>query len=221
VESHRFGNLTEDIEIVIEGLPEGWRASKATAFAADYRHAVRGAFGHKVFLTITAPVGAAVGDMVEFRVIGRAKTESGELVRAAQPLTLLLWQEPNHFRAGMKSRVVVASPQGLPIESDVATLSAKANSTVEVPLTIPEFAETPNQPVSLSVNRAGAHFVCSVCPPVKVQFSDRKGIVTFPLPSTFQPGREYEILVSNAWTSETRKGLPGPCTSLIRVKVTE
>jgi hypothetical protein len=121
----------------------------------------------------------------------------------------------------MKSRVVIASPQGLPIEAGTAALSAKAKSTLELPLTIPDFAESPNQPVSLSVNRAGTHFMCAVCPPVKVQFAGRKGLVKFPLPASFQAGREYDILVSNAWTSETRKGLPGPCTTLIRVKVTE
>lgn len=222
VEIHRFGNLKGDVEIAVEGLPAGWTGSTATAFAADYRHAVRGAFGHKVFLTITAPADAPVGRVAEFRVIGRVQTEQSELVRMALPLTQLSWGEPNRFRAGsLTARAVVARPQGLPLATGIGSLSAGPNATIEIPLVLPDSFETPSEPVSLSIDRAGTHFKTSFGPPVKVKFENGKGIVSFQLPAGFAAGRSYDLLVSNGWTSETRKGLPGPCTRLIRVTVSE
>lgn len=221
VEIHRFGNLKEDVELSIEGLPAGWTGSTSTAFAADYRHAVRGAFGHKVFLTITAPSDATAGTMAEFRVVGRTRTDQRELVRTAQPLTHMSWGEPNRFRAGIKSLTVVARPQGVPLETDITTISAKPNATIEIPLSLRNSDEPPAEPVSLSVNRTGTHFKCSFGPPIKVKFENGTGVLSLPLPDSFKAGRSYDVLVSNVWTSETRKGLPGPCTRPIRVTVIE
>jgi len=222
VEIHRFGNLKGDVEIAIEGLPSGWTGSAATAFAADYRHAVRGAFGHKVFLAITAPSDAPVGTIAEFRLVGRVPNEQQELVRTAQPLTHLSWGEPNRFRAGSTTaRAVIARPQGLPIATETTTISVRPNATIEIPLSLPDSFESPAEPVSLSVDRAGTHFKTSFGPPLKVKFQKGKGMVSFQFPASFTAGRSYDLLVSNGWTSETRKGLPGPCTQLIRVTVGE
>ncbi|MBW3598469.1 MAG: PPC domain-containing protein [Planctomycetes bacterium] len=219
VEIHRSGGLKEDVAIVVEGLPEGWRGSAATAAAADYRHAVRGAFGHKVFLTITAPANAAVGEVAEFRVVGRAKTDDGELVRTAQPLTHFSWGEPNRFRAGVTSRAVVARPQGVALEAGVESVAVRAGEAMEIPLSIASTEKTGELAVSLSVNRAGTHFKCSLGPPVKVTFHNGAGALRFPLPAAFEAGRSYDLLVADAWSGETRKGLPGPCTRLIRVNL--
>jgi len=221
VEIQRFGNLKTDVDITVENLPDGWIGSTTTAFAADYRPAVRPAFGHKVLLTITAPPDTPVGSIVDFEVVGRAKTEQGELVHTALPLTQLAWGEPNRFRAGVKSRAVVTRPQGLPIETNVTTLTVKPASKVEIPLTVPEFAMPPDKPVRLSINRAGTHFKCAISAPVKVNLATRRGTVQFPLPKGYQAGQSYDVLISNAWSSETRKGLPGPCTRLVRLEVSD
>ncbi|REJ82258.1 MAG: hypothetical protein DWQ34_07450 [Planctomycetota bacterium] len=220
VEIHRFGGLDADVALSIEGLPEGWIGGTATAFAADYKHAFRGAFGHKVFLTISAPAAAPVGTIAEFHVVGRAVADDQEDSRTAQPLSHLSWGEPNRFRVGVKSRTVVAPPQGLPLEPMVTEITAAPVSTVEIPLAIPD-GQTPEKPLSLSVNRAGTHFKCSIGAPVNVTFRNGKGVLTLPLPDAFTAGRTYELLIANAWTSETRKGLPGPCTPLIRLNIAE
>ena len=219
VEIHSFGNLKNDVEISIEGLPDGWSGSTTTAFVDDYRHAVRGAFGHKLFLTITAPANVPVGTIAEFQVLGRAKLESGEIIHQALPLSHLTWGEPNRFRVGQVSRAVVARPQGLPLNALLTEITTKPNATIEIPLTLPESVKAPATPVSLSVNQAKTHFKCSIGPPVNVAFQNGKGSLKLSLPASFQPGRDYDLLVSNAWASETRKGLPGPCTQLIQIRV--
>lgn len=221
VETHRHGNLKGDIELAIEGLPAGWTGSTATAFGGDYRHAFRGAFGHKTFLTITAPADAEPGTVAEFQVMGRVQVGEREVSHQALPLTQLAWGEPNRFRAGTTSRVVVARPQGLPISTTVTELTATAGGKVSIPLTLAAGAESPGKPVKLSVNRAGTHFKCAVGGQLTVAFTDGKATLDVPLPAGFKAGRAYEILVSDVWTSETRKGLPGPCTRPIRVRVEE
>ncbi|MCA9117080.1 MAG: hypothetical protein KDA79_18540, partial [Planctomycetaceae bacterium] len=221
VETHRHGNLKGDIELTIEGLPEGWTGSTATAFGADYRHPLRGAFGHKTFLTITAPPNAEPGTVAEFQVTGRVKVADREVVHQALPLTQLAWGEPNRFRAGVMSRAVVARPQGLPISTTITELTAAAGGKVTIPLRLAEGTETPAKPVKLSVNRAGTHFRCAVGGQLTVSFKDGKATLELALPAGFKAGQEYEILVSDVWTSETRQGLPGPCTRPIRVRVEE
>ncbi len=221
VEIHRFGNLKHDVEISIEGLPKGWTGSTTTAFVDDYGHAFRGAFGHKRFLTITAPSHVPVGTIAKFRVVGRAKTESKEIVHQALPLSHLTWGEPNRFRMGEVSRAVVADSQGLPFNASLTEITAKPNSTIEIPLTLPDSVKPPAGLVSFSVNQAKTHFKCAIGPPAKVSFQNGKGSLKFSLPDSFQPGRIYDLLVSNAWASETRKGLPGPCTPLIQIHVVD
>lgn len=221
VEIHRFGGLKHDVEISIEGLPDGWTGSTTTAFNEDYRHAFRGAFGHKLFLTLTAPTEIPVGSIAEFRVVGRAKLESGKIVHQALPLSHLTWGEPNRFRAGQTSRAVVARPQGIPLMTPQTEITAKPNASMEIPLILPESMESPTKPVSLSLNRATTHFKCAIGPPIKVTFQNGKGILKVSLPASFKAGRFYDLVVSNAWASETRQGLPGPCTGLIRVHVAE
>ncbi|MBW3543761.1 MAG: hypothetical protein KY476_26230, partial [Planctomycetes bacterium] len=209
--------LKHDVELAVEGLPEGWTGSATTVFADEYKPP-RGAFGHKTFLTITAPEDAAVGGMAEFRVVGRARSEAGEIVRTAQPLTLYLWQEPNRFRPSPVSRAVVARPQGVAVAAVREEVAGRAGQTVNLPLRIVR-GPADGGGVKLSVNRAGTHFRCGFGPPVDVAMKDGELMAAFTIPASLKPGRSYDLLLADAWSSETRKGLPGPCTRPISIRV--
>lgn len=217
VETHRFGGLKSDVKISVEGLPAGWSASTSTAAVSQYRDP-RGAFGHKVFVTITAPKNVAAGTVVPFRVIGRATVGEETVQRSAQPLTLYLWQEPNLFRFSPVSRAVIAPHRGPVLNSQIERVEAKPGATVEVPIRVshPD-GRTPTS-MSFSINRATTHFKCSIGAPVTVPIQDGQAIVPVKVPATFKPGT-YEIVIADAWNSETRKGLPGPCTQLLRLVV--
>jgi hypothetical protein len=217
VETHRLGKLSTDVEISIEGLPDGWVGSTSNARSDQYRDP-RGAFGHKVFLTVTAPQDANVGDMVEFQVVGRAKHGDRSIEHIAQSLTQYSWGEPNRFRYSPHSRAVVARPTGIHLESDARSITAKAGDTVSIPVRVIHQSDKPADKLSLSINRATTHFKCSIGAPVNIQLDTTQVAVPFKVPASYQPG-VYEILIADVWNSETRKGLPGPCTQLIRLKI--
>lgn len=230
VETHRFGGLKSDVTISVEGLPAGWKASTSTAAVSQYRDP-RGAFGHKVFVTITAPENAAPGTMAPFQVVGRAMAGKVHIEHSAQPLTLYLWQEPNHFRFSPVSRAVVAPARSPALSSQVKSVTAKAGQTVDVPIRVSQVGGQTPASMSFSINRATTHFKCSVGAPVTVSVGDGGSVgergsvgeggqasVPLKVPASFKPGT-YEFVIADAWNSETRKGLPGPCTQLVRLIV--
>lgn len=217
VETHRFGGLKSDVKISVEGLPAGWSASTSTAAVSQYREP-RGAFGHKVFVTITAPKNAAAGTVAPLRVIGRATVGEETIERSAQPLTLYLWQEPNHFRFSPVSHAAIAPPRGPVLSSQVESVKAKPGEIVSVPIRVAHPDGKTPASMSFSINRATTHFKCSIGAPVTVPIQGGQARVPLKVPATFKTGN-YEIVIADAWNSETRKGLPGPCTQLIRLVV--
>ena len=219
VETHRLGGLKGDIEVFVDGLPAGWQSSVSTAQLSQYRDP-RGAFGHKVFLTVTAPDDARPGDIAEFQVVGRSMQRGRDIERTAQALTHYSWGEPHRFRYSPVSRAVIAGPGELSLSAATHAVAAKAGETVSIPLHARQTSPEKTNKLSLSVNRATTHFKCSIGAPVNVTLTDGATSVPVNVPASLKPG-EYEILISDAWASETRKGLPGPCTQLIRLTVTE
>ena len=217
VETHRMGGLTEDIEISVEDLPAGWTGSVNHSLHHEYRVPQR-AFGQKTFLTITAPPDAEPGDIAEFHVVGRSLAGDREIVRRAEALTLHMWQEPNHFRLSPVSRAVVAPPQPLQGRAAVTELSAKPGEKISIPIRIEAREGKLPKSLSVSVNRGMAHFKCAVGPQIKLTGIAPDFLVPVTLPDTMKPGR-YGITVADAWPSETRQGIPGPCTPLIRLVV--
>lgn len=215
VEVHRLAGCRADIELAVEGLPEGWRGSAATAYLQDYRDP-RGAFGQKLFLTITAPDDAAVGEVVEFRVVGRAKEGERAIEHTARSLTHYAWGEPNRFRASPASRAVVASPGDLRLEAATTHLTAKPGDAVCIPVRLHSRGASSAGGISLSLNRATTHFKCALGPPQNVDADKPEVSVSYSFPENYKPGRYY-LVVAEGWSSETRKGLPGPCTQLITV----
>lgn len=219
VETHRMGGLKEDVELTVVGLPEGWMGSVSYSLNDEYRVPQR-ALGQKTLLTVTAPSDAKVGDTVEFQVVGRAVTDNREIIHKAESLTLHMWQEPNHFRLSPISRAAVAPPQTLVIQSVTSQLSAKAGEKINIPIRIDAPGGKLPKSLSVSVNRGLAHFKCALGPQVSVTGTGSDFTIPITLPTTMKPGR-YGITIADAWSSETRKGLPGPCTPLIRLVVTE
>ena len=89
VEVRRWGGLTADIQLKVEGLPPGWKGCTGIATMDGYLPPNSGT-GQKVLLTITAPADAKVGDTAAFRVVGRAAPAGAKVIEhEAYPQTLL------------------------------------------------------------------------------------------------------------------------------------
>jgi hypothetical protein len=217
VETHRMGGLKEDVELTVEGLPEGWTGSVNHSLNHEYRVPQR-AFGQKTILTITDPADAELGAMTEFQVVGRAKVGDRDIVNRAEALTLHMFQEPNHFRLSPISRAVVAPPHDFQISTAAVEPSAKAGDKISIPIRITTPDGKMPQSLRVSVNRGMSHLLCAFGPQVPLTGSGPDFVVPVTIPTTMQPGN-YGLTVADAWSSETRKGIPGPCTPLIRLVV--
>jgi uncharacterized membrane protein len=217
VETHRLGGLTEDVELSVEGLPDGWTGSVARSLNHEYRVPQR-AFGQKTFLTITAPSEAIVGTAVPFRVVGRSRVGQREIVHTAECLTMHMWQEPNHLRLSPIARAVVAPPQALQITTATTELTAKAGEQLRIPVHIEGTGGKLPDSLRVSINRGQSHFICAFGPQVPLSGDGPEFLVPVTVPESMKPGI-YDITVADAWSSETRKGLPGPCTPLIRLVI--
>lgn len=218
VETHRMGGLKEDIELSVEGLPDGWTGSVSHSLNHEYRVPQR-ALGQKTLLTITAPADAAPGTTAEFHVMGRATVGDREIIHRAEALTLHMWQEPNHFRLSPVSRAVVAPPQALQLHSSTQEIAARPGDKIEIPVHVQTLDGQLPKSLRVSVNRGLAHFKCALGPQVSAIGTGPDYLVPVTVPTSLKPGR-YGITVADAWSSETRKGLPGPCTPLIRLLIT-
>jgi len=219
VETHRLGGLTADIELSVEGLPEGWAANSAPAQQRDYR-LVKGAFGAKSFLTITAPENVQQGEIFEFTVVGRSTVNGNTIEHRATILTHYNFGEPNRFRTSTISRVVIAPPQPLRLATPVTEITAAPGDRVTIPVRVDFDESLAGAERSFSFNKGAAHFKCAIGSPVKAKLSGDTVNLELVLPAKF-PAGDHFILAADFWTSETRKGLPGPCTPLIRLHVTD
>lgn len=217
VETHRMGGLKADVELAVEGLPEGWTGSVNHSLMHEYRVPQR-AFGQKTILTISAPPDAEPGAMATFHVVGRAKVGDREIVRRAEALTLLMFQEPNHFRLSPISRAVVASPHSLQIFAKATSLTGKPGAQIGIPIRIDATDGQLPKSLRVSVNRGMSHLRCAFGPQVSLTGPGPEFSVPVTIPATLKPGK-YGLTVADAWSSETRKGIPGPCTQLIHLTV--
>jgi len=217
VEVTRLGDLRADIELSVEGLPQGWVGSRAVSYSHEYR-TPRGAFGAKTFLTITAPESANVGDLAEFRVVGRSQVDGRVIEHVAQPLTLYMWQEPNHFRSSPIARAAVAPPVFPALHTSIESMEVTPGAEVELPVRFDFGKQTNPGSMSLTINRAGTHFKCGLRSPLPIQTAAGNATVPLTIPERWKPG-VYTVVVAHAWASETRKGMPGPCTPLIELRV--
>ena len=216
VEVIRTGRLQEDIEFTVEGLPEGWQGSSTISTMANYRAPLRWHFGTRVFLTITAPKDAKVGDMVPLRIIGRTKVGNKKIEHVSQAMTTYVFG--NHrFRVSPVTRAVVARPQAMSLNTKTESLQAVPGETLKVPVTVTHHLEKP-EPFSLNVNSGKNHVRCNMGAPIACKPGQSEITVPVTIPDTTPPG-PLDVVVALQWRSDIRVGLPGPCTRLIRIDV--
>jgi hypothetical protein len=214
VKVNRLDNMAGDIGLAVEGLPAGWASSPSVACGQGSKPSQTPVLYH--FLTITAPVNAKPGEMVPFRVIGRAEVEGRTIERVAQPLTLYYTSDIGLFRATPLARAVVTIPQSPWLSTGVKTLSVPVGGTLSIPVEI-HGAEKLDR-IDLTVNLATNGVATAMAPPQTFPIKDGKALVTIPLGQSVQPGR-HGITVSLRWRSDIRIGMPGPCTPLIALEV--
>lgn len=215
VKIDRFEQMNGDISLSIEGLPPGWIGSQTTSRS-------RGSEPPQdplpyYLLTLTAPANAKPGDMVPLRVVGRAEANGKTIERVARPLTWYYTSDTGFFRLSPAARAVVTLPQGPSLTTSAKDLSAAAGQMVNIPVNVSGGGAITQ--LDLTADMATAGVATALCVPQSVTIRDGQGVLPLKVPEHFRPGR-YGITVSLRWRSDIRIGMPGPCTSLIRLDVT-
>ncbi len=218
VRIERLANgFDDDVEVSVEGLPEGWKSSSATSLRRTperfYNY-----YQQKVFLTITAPADAAPGTAVPFRIVGRSKRETGVVERASHPLNLFYTSDTGFFRLSPESRVAVAKPQGPYLEAITEELTAKPGESKTLAVRVVNAGDAKAMPVVVSLATGGV--ACGLNVPQTIPI--KEGVIQVPLnvPAEMPVGT-FGISVAQSWRSDIRIGMPGPCTRLIRLTVVE
>lgn len=202
----------EDIELSVEGLPAGWQGGSTTC-PGKQPH-----FGKHRFLTITAPADAAVGTLVPFRVVGRARIGDKTIERVAQPMTLYYSSDTGFFRITPVSRAVVAKPQGPWLSATSREFTVTAGGTVDIPVNVHGLQGETS--LALVPNAGMINVGCGLNAPRTVSVDG--GIAKLPLTvsNELMPPGTYDVIVARSWRSDIRIGMPGPCTPPIRIHVT-
>jgi hypothetical protein len=220
----RLAGFNGDVELSIEGLPAGWRSSRAVSLGVTAERPLN-AYQNKILLTMTAPVDAKPGDWSEMRIIGRTKREDGSVgERCSWPLTWFYTSDTGFFRVAPVGRVAVARPLGITLEALVDEVTAPVKGQVMIPVRVarqPGTSESQMElwrELSLVTNLAGPGVGCGLTTPRSLAVREGRVEVPVQLPPEIYPG-EYGVTVALTWRSDIRVGLPGPCTSLVRLKV--
>jgi hypothetical protein len=205
-----------DFELSVEGLPAGWIGSTSLAPLANP--------SKRALMTITAPEDSKPGDVAAFSVVarpvdpktGKPKPQDAATVYRVQPLTAFLSTDRQYCRVSPQARAAVARDVGLRLESTGPTLKvAKGESgSLDVRVTRANLSE-----LRYSVNLGGASFKCNMGVPQTAPV--KNGIATVRIPCENLVAGKHPIVVSLAWDSEFRKGMPGPCTSIVLLEIVE
>jgi hypothetical protein len=222
VEVVRWGGLTADVEVAVEGLPQGWSGSVAR-WPADWYSYANGNMALKLVLAITAPAEAKVGERVPFRVVGKAKLGEREIVHEATYFTLLgnSHNDRMHVRAGSEQAwAAVAEPLDFRLETSVTELSGKSGETLNVPVVIHRLPTADGKPrqLGLVVNGPTPSAGCGWSSPVSVPDNANEFTVSFTIPADYPQG-VYSLNVARSWASDLRAGRPGPCTGMFTLRI--
>jgi hypothetical protein len=215
VKIERTPNLTEDVEVSIEGLPPGWKGSTALALGSTKERPVI-AHGHRVLLTITAPADAAIGTIAPFHVIGRVTTGEKTIQRTAQPLTMYMSGDRQQYRPTPQARAAVAQWSGPWLSTEVEELTVASGATVELPIDVHQIGDAKTLPVVPNLATNGVK--CNFGSPQTLAVRDGKLIVPIK-PAESLPLGTHGICVALGWGSDYRVGMPGPCTRLVKLHV--
>ncbi len=219
VQVQRWGGLTGDIQLRIEGLPKGWKGSVGSLGAANYvgpRHGLN----QKALLTITTPADANVGDAVPFRVVGKVEQNGKIIERTANPQTLLGSSHTDrmHLRCSNQAWAAVAPPQDCWLETSVTELTVTVGSTVEIPVKVHRKPDL-KTPISISVD--GETVAASSAWRTPLTLKAVENDLQLPLQVKERRPGTYGIVVSRGWAADLRAGRPGPCAPLILLHVKE
>jgi hypothetical protein len=231
----RFADCQDDIEVSVTGLPEGWATCSATSLGRTPQRYYNN-YQNKVFLTITAPPNAEVGVHLPFRIIARSRpkvadssngiaraeavgqgSSEKETVRGSLPLNLFYSSDTGFFRASPASRVAIAKPQGPWLEAITREITLSPGSTGSVEVRVHNGGDLAAMPVVVSLVTNGV--ASGLTTPQNIPIKD--GVVSVPLklPADMPPG-DFGITVAQTWRNDIRIGMPGPCTALLRLRVT-
>jgi hypothetical protein len=219
VKVDRRHGMNSDIQLAVEGLPEGWTSRPAVNIAQTPQRpgsSFYNYFGARTFLTITAPADAKVCDLAEFRVVGRAIHEGSSIERVARPLTWYYTSDIGFFRMTPVARAVVARPQGPWLSTDCLEVTARPGEKVEIPVRIHDAGDATT--IGLVVNMATAGVACAYNPPSPAPIQNGVALVPLTVTADTPPG-EFYVTVARTWGSDIRVGMPGPSTPLIRLVV--
>ena len=229
-----------DIDLAVEGLPEGWKTSGATSLSTTPQQPYN-FYSMRQFLTITAPADAQPGTAVPFRIVGRMKLPPPVATAAtgqapqpvatnaapvpaqvetveheSLPLTLLYTSDTGFFRFSPVSRAAVARPQGPWLEALTNDITVAPGTMTTLPVRIHNAGDLKQMPIVLSIATNGV--ATSLTPPQNLPITDGKIEVPLVLPTDFPRRHSFSLVVAQTWRSDIRIGMPGPCTQLIRLK---
>jgi hypothetical protein len=204
----------EDIELSVEGLPQGWTGSRVISPGQAPR---TNQFGKHHFLTITAPVDAAIGTVAPFEVVGRARIGERQIQRTAQPMTLYYSSDTGFFRITPMSRVAVAKPQGPWLTMSQSEFTVQSGGTIEIPVQV--HGSGADSSIALVANAGMYNVGCGLNPPRTVPIQNGTAILPVTISPDSMPAGDYYIVVAQSWRSDIRIGMPGPCTPPICLHV--
>ena len=213
----RFSGFNDDVDLAVEGLPQGWSSQVATSLASTPDRPFN-TYQLKAFLTLTAPADAVPGTSFPYRIVGRARRADGtSLEHASIPLNLFYSSDTGFFRATPVSRAAVAKAQGPWLEAVTKSLELPKVGTGKILVKVHGApAELKEMPIVVNIAMAGV--ACSLQTPRNLPIVD--GQIEVPLTLNPElPTGHFSIVIAQAWRSDIRTGMPGPCTELIKLNV--
>lgn len=217
VELRHWGGLKSEVELRIEGLPDGWHGSTTRVSPALFE-AYQPPNGLKVLLTITAPSNAEAGTIAPLRVVGRAEQE-GRVIEHEACYHTLYGNSHNDgmlLRASPAARAVVAAPLDCRLQTTAREITARRGETIQIPVKIER--SKAGTPLGLVVNGPTVAVGCGMAPPTSVSGDKDEFLLPLAIKSDAPLGRRG-ILVARSWSSDLRSGRPGPCTPLIELDI--
>ncbi len=213
----RFSGCNDDIELAVEGLPPGWTSKISTSQSTNPDRPFN-TYSLKMFLSLTAPADAVPGTSFPYRIVGRAKrTDGTQLEHASIPLNLFYSSDTGFFRATPLSRAAVAKAQGPWLEAITKSLEVPRGGSGKIRVKV-HGAPADLKEMSIAVSIATAGVACSLQTPRTLPLVDGQVEVPLTLVPELPPG-DFSIVAAQAWRSDIRTGMPGPCTELINLKV--
>ncbi|MGE0606744.1 MAG: PPC domain-containing protein [Pirellulales bacterium] len=221
VQLFHWGGITNDVQIRVEGLPPGWKASAAN-FAHNYfgiYSAPANSYGAQILVTLTAPEDAPIGTIVPFQVVGTCQQEGQTIERVAQAQTLYgnSHNDRMFLRDSPGAMAVVAKPMDCRIDTAVTELSVVQGGTVEIPIRV---TRSPDAKGDIGIGVDGPTVAAGTGwrPPLTLKPDQSDMIVPLAVSAEWKPGL-YGIVVSRSWSADLRAGRPGPCTPLIQLRI--